>query len=157
MKPDCAWRRFFSSASILSNSRRVYVCFFSPPFLYRCYLLDTGGTHAQRSDRYERHGLLPQRNCARSVRQPFVYILCRCRFQISHATRFILCYLLTIPCSDLPFVFKADGEQEEMSIPADFDVSVLVNLFQAYMAAQQGGGGNEQLLNMVVNQCCMIL
>jgi hypothetical protein len=68
--------------------------------------------------------------------------------------------LLTIPGPDLPFVFKADGEQEEMSIPADFDVSVLVNLFQAYMAAQQAGGGgssNEQLLSMVMNQCCLIL
>jgi hypothetical protein len=69
--------------------------------------------------------------------------------------------LLTLPsCADLPFVFKADGEQEEMGIPADFDMSVLMNLFQAYMAAQAaggGGGGNDQLLSMVMNQCCLIL
>jgi hypothetical protein len=65
--------------------------------------------------------------------------------------------------TDLPFVFKANGEQEEMSIPADFDVSVLVNLFQAYMASQAAsgaGGGNDQLLSMIMSQCgpnCLIL
>jgi hypothetical protein len=68
--------------------------------------------------------------------------------------------IATIPFTDLPFVFKANGEQEEMGIPADFDVQVLVNLFQAYMAAQGAGGaggGNDQLLSMAMNQCCSIL
>ena len=65
---------------------------------------------------------------------------------------------------DLPFVFKADGEQEEMTIPEDFDVQVLVNLFQAYMASQAaggaggGGGGQADLLQMAMSQCgCHIM
>lgn len=42
---------------------------------------------------------------------------------------------------DLPYTFIADGEHEEMEVSPDFDFDVLVNLFNAYMANQQGGGG----------------
>jgi hypothetical protein len=40
---------------------------------------------------------------------------------------------------DLPFVFVADGSQEEMQMQPDFDMDALVGLFNAYMAAQAAG------------------
>ena len=55
---------------------------------------------------------------------------------------------------DLPFVFKADGEQEAMALPPDFDFTVLMNLFQQYMAAQAAGGGGQQDPMAMVMQLC---
>jgi hypothetical protein len=34
---------------------------------------------------------------------------------------------------DLPYVFVADGEQDQMAAAPDFDFSVLAGLFQSYM------------------------
>jgi hypothetical protein len=50
---------------------------------------------------------------------------------------------------DLPFTFVADGKQEEMSVPPDFDFTVLTNLFQAYLAQQAAGGP----MSMLMKQC----
>ena len=59
---------------------------------------------------------------------------------------------------DLPFVFKADGESDSMSMPADFDFAALQGLFQQFMALQQSGGvGTEDVAAMVMKQCCTLL
>jgi hypothetical protein len=41
---------------------------------------------------------------------------------------------------DLPYVFVADGQQEEMAAAPDFDMAVLMNLFQSFVASQAAGG-----------------
>ena len=53
---------------------------------------------------------------------------------------------------DLPFVFKADGEQDEMTPMPDFDFAVLTNLFQAYMA-QAGADGQQDPVAMLMSMC----
>jgi hypothetical protein len=52
----------------------------------------------------------------------------------------------------LPFTFVADGTQEEMSVPPDFDFATLTNLFQAYLAQQAAGGGGNPMA-MLMSQC----
>jgi hypothetical protein len=59
----------------------------------------------------------------------------------------------------LPFVFVADGTQEEMTMPPDFDFQVLTNLFQSFMASQ-AAGGNSDPVAMLLSHCapgCNIL
>jgi len=58
---------------------------------------------------------------------------------------------------DLPYVFLADGEHENMSIPPDFDFAALQGLFQQFMAMQQGGGAGGDPVQMIMSQCCNIL
>lgn len=53
---------------------------------------------------------------------------------------------------DLPYVFKADGEQEEMTVPPDFDFDVLVGLFNKFMQQQQNMTP-EQTAQMVQQLC----
>jgi hypothetical protein len=47
---------------------------------------------------------------------------------------------------DLPYTFVADGTQEEMSMPEDFDFATLTNLFQSLMAQQAAGGDPMQMI-----------
>ena len=54
---------------------------------------------------------------------------------------------------DLPYLFIADGDHEQMEIPADFDFSVLQGLFQHYMATQ---GANDPIMGMIA-KCCNLL
>ena len=49
---------------------------------------------------------------------------------------------------DLPYVFYADGEDEEMHLAEDFDFGPLLTLAASFLAAQQGGDTVEQLMNM---------
>jgi hypothetical protein len=59
---------------------------------------------------------------------------------------------------DLPYTFVADGTQEEMSMPPDFDFATLTNLFQTLMAEQAAGGGDP--VAMLMKMCgagCNIL
>jgi hypothetical protein len=62
---------------------------------------------------------------------------------------------------DLPYVFKADGEQDQMAPPPDFDFSKLAALFQAYMVQQgangQGGIDPNDAIAIVAKECCNIL
>lgn len=62
---------------------------------------------------------------------------------------------------DLPYVFKADGEQNQMAPPPDFDFSKLAALFQAYMVQQgangQGGIDPNDAIAIVAKECCNIL
>lgn len=53
---------------------------------------------------------------------------------------------------DLPFHFVADGEQEEMTVPQDFDFGTLMTLFQALQS-------NPQAASQVAQTCgdCRIL
>jgi len=53
---------------------------------------------------------------------------------------------------DLPFVFKADGEQEEMTVQPDFDFEKLQGLFQNFMQAHQSG--DVQAMANAVEQLC---
>jgi hypothetical protein len=57
---------------------------------------------------------------------------------------------------DLPFVFKADGEQETMQMPPDFDFAALQGLFKQFMALQSGSGGNDPVA-MILSQCCNLM
>jgi hypothetical protein len=52
----------------------------------------------------------------------------------------------------LPYTFVADGTQEEMSVPPDFDFTVLTNLFQAFLAQQAAGGGGSPM-GMIMDSC----
>ena len=56
---------------------------------------------------------------------------------------------------DLPYVFVADGTQEEMTMPADFDFQKLEMLFSFLKTASS----NEDLLAMAMKACggCNIL
>ena len=57
---------------------------------------------------------------------------------------------------DLPFVFLADGTQEEMTVPEDFNFQKLELLFGLLQAA----ANNEDLMAMVMKTCgaaCNIL
>lgn len=56
---------------------------------------------------------------------------------------------------DLPYVFVADGTQEEMSMPEDFDFQKLEMLYSLFKAAASNG----DLIAMVMKQCggCNIL
>jgi hypothetical protein len=62
---------------------------------------------------------------------------------------------------DLPYVFKADGEQNQMAPPPDFDFSKLAAMFQAYMVQQgangQGGIDPNDAIAIVAKECCNIL
>ena len=59
---------------------------------------------------------------------------------------------------DLPFVFKADGESDSMAMAPDFDFAALQGLFQQFMALQNAGGGNtDEVVAMVMKQCCTLL
>lgn len=64
---------------------------------------------------------------------------------------------------DLPFVFVADGEHDQMGVPPDFDFGTLHGLFQQFMAAQASGtsgGGNSgpnDPMSVLFGQCCTIM
>jgi hypothetical protein len=46
---------------------------------------------------------------------------------------------------DLPYVFKADGEQTEMTLQPNFDFGKLRGLFNKFMVAQQSGNTREMM------------
>jgi hypothetical protein len=54
---------------------------------------------------------------------------------------------------DLPYVFLADGEHEQMEAVPDFDFATLDKFFQMYMAAQQSGGGASDPVAMLLKGC----
>lgn len=60
---------------------------------------------------------------------------------------------------DLPFVFKADGESDSMAMAPDFDFAALQGLFKQFMALQNaaGGGNTDEVVAMVMKQCCTLL
>lgn len=59
---------------------------------------------------------------------------------------------------DLPFVFIADGEHDQMTMPPDFDFSALQGLFTTFMAMQNGQSGEgSDPISMFVGQCCTIM
>ena len=59
---------------------------------------------------------------------------------------------------DLPFVFLADGEHDQMMIPPEFDFAQLQGLFQAFLAAQAASGAaGQDPIAMAMQQCCTIL
>lgn len=65
---------------------------------------------------------------------------------------------------DLPFQFKADGEQQQMAAPPEFDFSSLIGLAatlagSAAMASATGGSGNSggDAMANAVGACCNIL
>jgi hypothetical protein len=53
---------------------------------------------------------------------------------------------------DLPYTFVADGTQEEMSMPPEFDFDTLSKLFQTFMA-QQAAGGDSNPIAALMSQC----
>jgi metacaspase-1 len=63
---------------------------------------------------------------------------------------------------DLPFQFIANGESNEMSVPADFDFTKLMGLAQKLAAAMQSGDGKQaaaQAAMKIASEagCCTIL
>jgi hypothetical protein len=64
---------------------------------------------------------------------------------------------------DLPYVFVADGEHEQMAAAPDFDFSVLAGLFQSYMThvqASNAAGGEQDPVAALMSACgpgCQIL
>jgi hypothetical protein len=64
---------------------------------------------------------------------------------------FLAPFLIVGTVLDLPFTFVADGTQEEMTMPPDFDFATLTNLFQTFMAQQAAGGGDP--MTMLMKMC----
>jgi hypothetical protein len=60
---------------------------------------------------------------------------------------------------DLPYVFIADGQSEEMVLSPDFDFGPLLSLFQKFMASQAAGGGGGDPVAKLMSECggCNIL
>lgn len=58
---------------------------------------------------------------------------------------------------DLPFVFAADGESEEMHEVPEFDFTKLMGLAQMLMAASSGTGGGGDPMAAAMQACCKIL
>jgi metacaspase-1 len=59
---------------------------------------------------------------------------------------------------DLPFQFVADGESNEMTVPADFDFGKLMGLAQNLAAALAAANGGQGAMNMISEAgCCTIL
>lgn len=60
---------------------------------------------------------------------------------------------------DLPYVFVADGTQEEMTIPPDFQFDQLIKLFNNFAALQklQNGQMRPEGIQKMAEACCTIL
>ena len=54
---------------------------------------------------------------------------------------------------DLPYQFRADGEQDEMTVPPDFDFSQLAGLYQHFQALQAGEGNAVETAQAVMQLC----
>ena len=55
---------------------------------------------------------------------------------------------------DLPYVFLADGESDEMVAQPDFDFTKLQGLLQNFMALQQSGNATPEQQVQAVSQLC---
>ena len=62
---------------------------------------------------------------------------------------------------DLPYIFKADGEQTEMTASADFDMQPLLQLAAALASGasltEALSSQDPQQLMSIAQQCCTIL
>jgi len=55
---------------------------------------------------------------------------------------------------DLPYVFVADGQQEEMTLQPDFDFGPLLAMFQSFV---QSGKADDVVATLMKNCGCAIL
>lgn len=58
---------------------------------------------------------------------------------------------------DLPFKFVADGQSDQMTADQGFDFQKLQNLFQSFMAYQEGKVSAVDVAQEVAQSCCAIL